>query len=671
MESWRDLVLSEFEPGAGELILVADPDRLLVEEEILRTLRERNYEVIIYDDPVHFRFLYESKYKPRQKQDSSLGLVVIVQTSNLYCLPYDLWQTGRRVSFSLADIFPQLSYRILVELDRADFEPLYEACQGHCHSRLGDNATKDFVLNHVFGIFPERIREPHELLHVLIRHHYQRRRLPEILEERFIQVLQSKGGFTEWPLEQIVSDQEAFFAFLQERWKIFLDRLVHGNSFAAEPVATYDLRFDGPLLLPFDHPELRPYMDNLFLEGYLTPVPHPQASRLADQWVSVGLKKDPWERFLSLAAAAEKSIPKDHARYHEWLEFAWRWAELTVLYFELPLAPGEHLEEKAKQADEMYGNLRRQVDKAFLIWMQQRYSALYNQPTVPPAMVHHIPRYLAYLRDKKKFEKLALIVVDGLALDQWLVVKEVLADRWPQFRFHESAVFAWVPTLTSVSRQAIFAGEPPLFFASYLDSTGKECSLWLRFWADQGLREGEIGYLNVAGDESPGKEVGEILERRSSVLGLVIQKVDKIMHGVELGTAGMHNQVRQWAQMSYLGKLLEFLVEEGFEVFLTSDHGNLEAQGIGRPAEGATVDYRGYRARIYSDKGLRKRTKEQFPEALEWESIGLPDNFLPLLAAGRSAFCPKGEKVVCHGGISVEEVIVPFVHVERVRGKTL
>jgi hypothetical protein len=26
-----------------------------------------------------------------------------------------------------------------------------------------------------------------------------------------------------------------------------------------------------------------------------------------------------------------------------------------------------------------------------------------------------------------------------------------------------------------------------------------------------------------------------------------VDKVDKIMHGMEMGMAGMHNQVRQWA----------------------------------------------------------------------------------------------------------------------------
>jgi hypothetical protein len=39
---------------------------------------------------------------------------------------------------------------------------------------------------------------------------------------------------------------------------------------------------------------------------------------------------------------------------------------------------------------------------------------------------------------------------------------------------------------------------------------------------------------------------------------------------------------------------------------------------------------------------------------------------MPLFAGGRGAFVPKESQVVVHGGISVEELIVPFVKVSYV-----
>jgi hypothetical protein len=149
------------------------------------------------------------------------------------------------------------------------------------------------------------------------------------------------------------------------------------------------------------------------------------------------------------------------------------------------------------------------------------------------------------------------------------------------------------------------------------------------------------------------------------VVGLVVDKVDRIMHGMELGTAGMHNQVRQWAMQGFMARFLDFLLDRGFSTFLTSDHGNIEAVGIGRPSEGVVADLQGERVRVYSDQILRTRVKERFPRAIEWPPLGLPEGFLPLLAPGRSAFVREGERIVGHGGTSVEEVVVPFVYIEQ------
>lgn len=149
------------------------------------------------------------------------------------------------------------------------------------------------------------------------------------------------------------------------------------------------------------------------------------------------------------------------------------------------------------------------------------------------------------------------------------------------------------------------------------------------------------------------------------VAGLVVDKVDKIMHGMELSMAGMHNQVRQWAQQPYLNTLLDSLLDQGFRVYLTSDYGNIEAEGCGRPAEGAVADLRGERVRIYPDAALRGKVKERFPAALEWGTVGLPEDYLALLAPVRQAFVQEKHRTVSHGGISVEELIVPLVQIER------
>ncbi|MXY83654.1 MAG: BREX-3 system phosphatase PglZ, partial [Gemmatimonadetes bacterium] len=309
--------------------------------------------------------------------------------------------------------------------------------------------------------------------------------------------------------------------------------------------------------------------------------------------------------------------------------------------------------------------LQARIDDALVSWLANRYAGLSNLPPVPPIMLHHVPRFLARHVNDAKEQKVAFVLVDGLSLDQWIVTRKELAKQRPEYRFREHAVFAWIPTITSVSRQAAFTGGPPIYFPDSIDTTNKEPALWTKFWAEQGLTPQEVGYAKGLGDGALDRVEELIAQPRTRVVGLVVDKVDRIMHGMELGTAGMHNQVRQWANQPFMANLIDLLLDNGFCVHLSSDHGNIEATGCGRPTEGVVADQRGERARVYSDSVLRSRVKERFLDALEWPPVGLPEGYLPLLAPGRSAFVREGERLVGHGGASLEELIVPLVQIDR------
>src|SRR6266850_1892939 len=83
------------------------------------------------------------------------------------------------------------------------------------------------------------------------------------------------------------------------------------------------------------------------------------------------------------------------------------------------------------------------------------------------------------------------------------------------------------------------------------------------------------------------------------------------------------------------------------------------------PPEGAVADLRGERVRVYPNPALRAQVQARFPDALAWPAPGLPENYFPLLAPGRSAFVQEGVRIVGHGGITLEELIVPFIRIER------
>lgn len=665
--NWRDQILKEFPPQLARLTLVADPDSLMAEEIILQELRAREYEVLFFENSPSFRFAYEDRYRAHWDRGESSNLVVILPPGehDLRLLPYDVWSTGQKVSFSLNQLFPHLYQPVLATLERSDFDKLYQAQQHeNISGRLGDNATRDFILRHVFEIAPELINQPPDLLHALLRRHYRQQRLPALLVERFIDRLRQKKSFPDWPLEQLVGDRAAFLGFLSERWPVFLEVQASGQVIN-DQAAAY-LTYPGPALLSFDHEDVRVYVDSLFLEGLLQPVAHPKAALLAKGWVKVGLRLDPKsdlrDRLTGLLKTVTEAMPPAEATYQDWLAFAYRWAELLVLKQQ-----ADPIRQTAKLI-EPYQALQQQVDTLFLDWIQRRYGGLANQPALTPVMLHHVPRVMARHLEEAQVSpvKAALVVVDGLALDQWLIVREILTRQNPSLKFQESATFAWLPTITPVSRQALFAGMPPLYFPQTIYQTDKEENLWKQFWLGKGLPEMAVAYARGLNEPAHLARVEELASHpKTRVLGLVVDKVDKIMHGMELGTAGMHNQVRQWIEQTFLVELLNLLLDRNFGIFLTADHGNIEAVGLGSPTEGVVADIRGERVRVYPDPSLRAKVKEKFPTAIAWPPLGLPEDYLPLLAPHRSAFVQAGKRIVGHGGISVEELMVPFIQVTR------
>lgn len=661
MSSWRDNILNDFVPNVSKLTLVADPDCLLTEEKLTLELRQRGFDLIEFSDPVEFRYAYESKYRSIWDRGEHTDLVVVLrlQDAELESLPYDLLQAGRKLSFNLGNLFPNLSYTVIEKLDRIYLDSLFEAQLKSPPDRMGENATKDFILRHVFGIAAELIGGEVELLRALLRLHYGKLQIPLMLAERLIRVLKGYDGFKAWPLSEIIPDDEAFFAFLQERWPLFLSRLGSVNQ-VREDSPEYGLKYPGPDHLPFDHQDIKVYIDNLFLEGKLTPIEATDIEVDAGSWVRSGIATSGTDndelRISRLFGLVEKELPIAEARYSDWTAFALKWAELSSL-----VHCGNSTEYQTRLRE-----IGDALNTTFAAWLADHYSSLINLPPTNPAMLHHVPRRLARDIEDSGSSRAALIVVDGLALDQWVTIRQLLQKQDANLVMRESATFAWIPTLTSVSRQSIFSGKPPLYFPSSINSTNSEEKLWKQFWEGHGLSRLDVAYQRGLGDGDAASVLDfAIHPGKTKVVGLVVDKVDKIMHGMQLGSAGMHNQIKQWCHAEFLSAMVGQLLDYGYEVWLTADHGNIQCEGKGRPSEGEIAETRGERVRVYPTPELRAQVAGAFPFAHKWQPVGLPADYFPLVAGGRGAFVNPGDAIVGHGGVAIEEVIVPLVKFER------
>lgn len=676
MNQWHQRILGSFTADLSRLWVACDPDGVLLDEKLLSELRTRGFEVMGYDDPFGFRAEYEERYRAAwdaNEQPPSPALIVHLRHDNANDLPWDVVHNARpAVRLNLAELFPKLAYGAVRQVEPDRLETLFDAHQTELQSPRGENESKDFILEHVYQLTHRSIRTPVDFWRETLRLHFAGRALPESFSEHVATILRGKGLLTGHPTAEWLSSRSALLRVVQDAWYRYLEKLKLEGRRMSEPdqpsYGTGDIRTD--IEIPFDHTDVRAIIDSMFLDGSLHPLAVSDVPTSMPAWIKAGIVEDVQSQFMlaekgidALAAA----MPEADASHKVWSDFAKRYGEMLSRAHELP---------RKGTSERMIGILERieaiqaLADERLQAWVAAgHYADLILQPAVKgPVMVHHIPRFLRQRRSAGE-ARVALLVFDGLSFDQWVQIREHLLTSQRPLAFDESTAFAWLPTVTSVSRQALFSGLRPREFEDSIDHTNKEETLWKAYWQNEGgLVPNDVMYRRALHQVEQLNDLeAEIVNRAPKVLGLVIDEVDERLHK-ERSKEDVASWIGRWLDTGFVERLFAFLLAEGFSIYVTADHGNVDAVGIGRPNQGVIAETRGERVRAYRSEPLRAESTAAYPGTVALDIAGLPANFKPLFAGSRNAFVPAGDRVVVHGGMSVEELIVPFVRVSNVNG---
>jgi len=354
--------------------------------------------------------------------------------------------------------------------------------------------------------------------------------------------------------------------------------------------------------------------------------------------VSIGAADpDPDELVTQLLATR----PPQPANVHDWIDTASWWGQVRAVIATQPVPP-----QSAKTAWETW----RQIDTEFGAWLRRSYGTSLLSAAATPRALHQVAPFLA--RRVEDGARVLLVVIDGLGFAQWHQMRTATGLKVIQ----ATGCLAMIPTLTGVSRQAIFAGALPNEFADTLTTTSAEPRRWASFWAGRGLAAREVTYSKTLGSDP-----GDVPKLAGRVAAVVVYAVDEMLHGAEvLGDRQVAAGVDLWVRAGFPQTLVEAGIQGGFEVWITSDHGNLPTVAGPVPSEGQTVESAGTRVRMYPNDTLRDAAIDYGDI---WNPPGYPDGQLrPLFAPGRRGYHPSGAKV-SHGGLSLDEVIIPFVQV--------
>lgn len=260
-----------------------------------------------------------------------------------------------------------------------------------------------------------------------------------------------------------------------------------------------------------------------------------------------------------------------------------------------------------------------------------------------------VSKILDYLSFNFLNNKNALIVVDGLAYWQY----ELLKDKLPKFK-NEEVIYSWIPSITQLSRQAIFRGDVPI--TDYKQGPISEEKLWKSFWKAKGMNDFSIRYCHENIDLSNLENV--------SKFALVFKDLDEKMHSSS-DYKDLLNLTQNWIERSKIISIINELQFAGFKVFLTTDHGNIQARGWrglqGREKLGTNKSgSRSERHIEYTEKWLSDEFINNNPELKD--SVVMEDQ--AIYFKSDLSFSRK-ETLVTHGGAHILEVLIPFIEINN------
>ena len=250
-------------------------------------------------------------------------------------------------------------------------------------------------------------------------------------------------------------------------------------------------------------------------------------------------------------------------------------------------------------------------------------------------------------------EKVALVVADGMSMFDF----EILSEYMDSLDYSLGGSFAMIPTITSISRQALLAGKYPQQLENPF-SLAKEESGFYATAQERGYTKAQCFY-GRGYDSEPGSMV--------KFAAIIINDIDDMVHGQRQGRMGMYNDVTLWAKQGKLQSLLLQLLNKGFRVYLTADHGNTHCVGKGSVKKlGVETETKSKRMVVLKDFADVSADLEE--RTFEYSGYYMDKNYQYRICNGRTSFDNKNEDVMTHGGISLEEVIVPFVEVRKKNG---
>lgn len=289
-------------------------------------------------------------------------------------------------------------------------------------------------------------------------------------------------------------------------------------------------------------------------------------------------------------------------------------------------------------------DLIEEINNEFQDFLSKNFKNLITSSAVKRPKI--VSRILDHLNQEEREKKVALLVIDGLSYWQYLMLKK----NFPcEFKIDENITHSWVPSVTELSRQAIFKGAIPDY--DYIQNPRNEEKLWRAYWKAKGFYDYEVDY-----------HYNELKNTNANRLAIVLKDLDEKMHGSE-DYKDLIPLTQNWIERTNVEKIVQQLLEKGFEIYLTTDHGNIQAKGWrnlrGKEKLG-THNSKSQRHLNYSEDWIAENFLENNPDLGQY--VARDEN--TLYFKNDFSFSSK-DRLITHGGSHILEVLIPFIKINK------
>lgn len=326
-----------------------------------------------------------------------------------------------------------------------------------------------------------------------------------------------------------------------------------------------------------------------------------------------------------------------------------------------------------------------EANQQFSRFIEKNYTNWFDDDQAP--ILSHTLFKSKILPELSKEQPTLLIVIDNLRYDQWKTIEKTINLHYKSTE--NSIYFSILPTATQYARNALFSGLMPKqietlypdYWKNDTDDGGKN------LYEDKFLEE-QIKRLNIhhltheyikITNLKAGKKLAESFKTKAQndLTVLVYNFVDMLSHSKtemevvkELASddKGYRSLTNSWFKNSPLIDIIKQARELNFKLIVTTDHGTINVKNpskvIGDRETSLNLRYKTGRSLSYNNKdtfavkdphsiGLPSITmNSSFIFAKENSFFAYPNNYNHYVSYYRNSYQ--------HGGISLEEVLIPF-----------